>query len=437
MSLVDLIGPSFIFNIFQLKLSSVIIKEKIDFKNGKNIFLFILLIVMLSFSTLVFNNFLRVVFNFLCLLFFYYFIHNKGINVAFIVSFIAFFLFFMSEIIFSSMLYFVSQIWDISIDIEKNTLLYLISNISIGFMAIIIYRIKKIKQIVFTLIKNYEKTKFTKTMLIILMLIFVLVNKNFLLFDFYFDYLLNLFIVALFCLIAYLLLKEKNANASLSKKYDQLFSYLENYEKELNKKSIIIHEFNNQLIAIKGFNDKKNKHLEQYLNSIIKDNQKGGEKFLDDMENLPKGGLKGLIYYKLGYLKDEGINVVTDISSTVRKNAFAKFDPSLYRDILKIVGVLLDNAVEAAKESKEKQISLEIFCTKNDFNIVLSNTFCNNIDLEKIDESKYSTKGKDRGYGLALVKQIVKDNPKLQVKKEIINNFFVSTLTIELKNTSN
>ena len=142
MSLVDLIGPSFIFNIFQLKLSSVIIKEKIDFKNGKNIFLFILLIVMLSFSTLVFNNFLRVVFNFLCLLFFYYFIHNKGINVAFIVSFIAFFLFFMSEIIFSSMLYFVSQIWDISIDIEKNTLIYLISNISIGFMAIIIYRIK-------------------------------------------------------------------------------------------------------------------------------------------------------------------------------------------------------------------------------------------------------------------------------------------------------
>lgn len=433
MSLVDLLFPSFVFNSFQLNLSSTIIGEKINLKKTQHILIIILLIIAISFSTFVFDNVVRGVFNFFCLLVCYYFIYNKTINKAFILAFAVVFLFFISEMLFSLLLYIASQIWNLNIDIQTNLSLLITSNICIGLLTNIIYRIKTIKQILNNLIENCEGTKYTKIILIILMIIFILVNKNFILFGFKLEYILNLFLVVLFCVIAYLLIKEKNLNISMYKKYEYLFNYLEIYEKEINKNRMIIHDFNNQLISIKGFNNKKNKDLDQYLDTIIKDNKKDESKIINDIEKLPKGGLKGLIYYKLGYLKDEGLEVITNISSTVKKNSLANLDANLYKDIIKILGVFLDNAIEAAIESKEKQIVLEIFCTKKEFNFILSNTFSGKIDIKKISDIKYTTKGKNRGYGLALVKKIVSNNSKLTVEKEIINNYYVTKLKINLK----
>ena len=69
MSLVDLLFPSFVFNSFQLNLSSTIIGEKINLKKTQHILIIILLIIAISFSTFVFDNVVRGVLNFFCLLF--------------------------------------------------------------------------------------------------------------------------------------------------------------------------------------------------------------------------------------------------------------------------------------------------------------------------------------------------------------------------------
>ena len=54
------------------------------------------------------------------------------------------------------------------------------------------------------------------------------------------------------------------------------------------------------------------------------------------------------------------------------------------------------------------------------------------IEIDKIYEEGYSTKGKDRGYGLALVKKIVDSNDKFENQIEISKTLFSQILSIEI-----
>lgn len=157
---------------------------------------------------------------------------------------------------------------------------------------------------------------------------------------------------------------------------------------------------------------------------------------IKNMKNLPKGGLKGLIYYKLGYLNEEGIKVILSINENIRKMPYMKIKPDLNKDILKIIGVYLDNAVEAAVESKQKEISLEMFYEKGIFTFILSNTYSGKITIDPLERKYKSHKGKNRGYGLLLVDKIMKNNKNISRHTEVVNNFYIQYLYVDFKNIS-
>ena len=52
------------------------------------------------------------------------------------------------------------------------------------------------------------------------------------------------------------------------------------------------------------------------------------------------------------------------------------------------------------------------------------------IELDKIDEKKYTTKGEGHGYGLSLVKEIVNKSPKLKNIRMINDDVFIQILKI-------
>jgi hypothetical protein len=162
------------------------------------------------------------------------------------------------------------SVFSITIDVD-NLAFSIITNLVIGIGANLIYSIRIIKNFFNKLMTIYEKAEFIKTMLVILFIIVFLINENFFTFFSTKNYGTNLVLIFLFCWIIYFLMREKQINLDLSKKYEQLFNYLNNFEKELSKKSMIIHEFKNQIITIKGFNDGKNNRLDEYLESIIKE----------------------------------------------------------------------------------------------------------------------------------------------------------------------
>ena len=243
-----------------------------------------------------------------------------------------------------------------------------------------------------------------------------------------FEFLINLFVLFLFFLMAILYFKENMKSKEMSDKYNELLSTVDTFEKELITKRKIIHDFKNQLIVINGYADNPEK-LKAYLSEIIKDQRNiPNSKLLLNVEKLPSG-LKGLIYYKFSNL-DSNINVSIDIKNSLKK--YESISPKLNKDCLKILGVFIDNAIEAVKNEKEKYINLEFIKQKEQIIITVRNTCTSRVNIKNLTKNGFTTKGKNHGYGLSLVSDIVRKDEALDIKFECDDDIFSATLVIRL-----
>lgn len=243
-----------------------------------------------------------------------------------------------------------------------------------------------------------------------------------------FEFLINLFVLFLFFLMAILYFKENMKSKEMSDKYNELLSTVDTFEKELITKRKIIHDFKNQLIVINGYADNPEK-LKAYLSEIIKDQRNiPNSKLVLNVEKLPSG-LKGLIYYKFSNL-DSNINVSIDIKNSLKK--YESISPKLNKDCLKILGVFIDNAIEAVKNEKEKYINLEFIKQKEQIIITVRNTCTSRVNIKDLTKNGFTTKGKNHGYGLSLVSDIVRKDDSLDIKFECDDDIFSATLVIRL-----
>lgn len=243
-----------------------------------------------------------------------------------------------------------------------------------------------------------------------------------------FEFLINLFVLFLFFLMAILYFKENMKSKEMSDKYNELLSTVDTFEKELITKRKIIHDFKNQLIVINGYADNPEK-LKAYLSEIIKDQRNiPNSKLLLNVEKLPSG-LKGLIYYKFSNL-DSNINVSIDIKNSLKK--YESISPKLNKDCLKILGVFIDNAIEAVKNEKEKYINLEFIKQKEQIIITVRNTCTSRVNIKDLTKNGFTTKGKNHGYGLSLVSDIVRKDDSLDIKFECDDDIFSATFVIRL-----
>ena len=62
--------------------------------------------------------------------------------------------------------------------------------------------------------------------------------------------------------------------------------------------------------------------------------------------------------------------------------------------------------------------------------MIISNTYENKIDKNKIGKENFSTKGKNRGHGLLLVKRLVEENEIFETKTEFQGNIYIQTIQI-------
>jgi two-component system sensor histidine kinase AgrC len=149
-----------------------------------------------------------------------------------------------------------------------------------------------------------------------------------------------------------------------------------------------------------------------------------------DIKNIPIPGIKGLINYKLLEMKDLNIIVDVYVSDSVASIKNNNLDIKEKNNLYTILGVILDNAIEASLESDDKMVSLQFFKEDDEINIILANTF-KNINLDYLDKKGFSTKGENRGIGLYLVKEIIKHSECIKKETSIINNFFVQKIIIK------
>ena len=224
-----------------------------------------------------------------------------------------------------------------------------------------------------------------------------------------------LIIIILFMVIYY----KNKRNLFLIKKLNE-------YETIINDQGEQNHEYNNQLMILSGYLDNK-KELKKYLYSIIEDHKTGQNYEIRQLSKLDNIGLKRLLYYKINKIKfcpyiSENIN---DILNNISFNT--------YKDITKVFGILIDNAIDASKESDDKDIFLYMTKDDNYLSIKIINSINSDMYLNKIGKNRFTTKGKGHGFGLMLVKDILKRNDRIELVTDYNNTNFSQTVLIDLK----
>lgn len=102
-------------------------------------------------------------------------------------------------------------------------------------------------------------------------------------------------------------------------------------------------------------------------------------------------------------------------------------------ELARIMGILLDNAIEAAIECEEKIIEIQFRKQEHPNKYILSfqNTYSQkDIDTQKIFEKNYTSKEKNSGIGLWEVNQILNKNKNLSLFTNKNPIFFIQQLEI-------
>ena len=425
--------PCFINILIAIYLQSKILDKKIKL-NVKNCIIFIALILFCILNYNFVDSFLRILTNTILLSFYSYLIFKANFYKCFIVSFLEQLLLFISEL-FYMIVFFAFSINLLNLS-QSNFIGSLIVNLMVSFTSILIYNFKGIKLIINQLLSIFEKIN--NIVIYIILFIFVVtlsffLNSNYVSSNSFNKALINTLFIILYSIIMFIFLFEKNKNIIYLKENKILLSNLNEYEKMLDYQRVNNHENKNQLLVIKSMIEKKDKKLMEYINEIIKEKREDNEIVYNKAKRIPSGGLQGLIYQKMLLMQENNIEVNLDINNQVRKIDLENMSPKMNYDICRIVGIIIDNAIEETTKfsKKDREIIISMY-TDDMFIIEVSNRIKDDVDLSKIYDKGYTSKEKGHGYGLSLLKKIVDENEKIMNEVKIVNNIFTQVIKIKM-----
>lgn len=230
--------------------------------------------------------------------------------------------------------------------------------------------------------------------------------------------------------------KEKDRMEQEKQQYDNLLEYSSQIENMYTDLRSFKHDYVNIMSTMSGFFESKDyEGLEEYFNQNIVPT---GKKMstdnyrLNQLKNIQNVAIKGLISSKLIYAHEMGIDTYIDIVESIED--FGINDVDLGR----MMGILLDNAIEATKECDNREIRFNIAKTDSNVCIVIANTYNTQkpISLSQISKKGFSTKGQNRGMGLYNVDMILAKYKNIFKQTKVDNGFFIQKIEVDVKSSN-
>ena len=241
-------------------------------------------------------------------------------------------------------------------------------------------------------------------------------------------YTITLISLAIFVLLYYLYIYEYSNYEKLKENYDILFDCVQRFENWIDDEQQYRHELKNNLSIIRNLTKEK-KAIEK-IDEMLGMNINVEDRYIETLKNVPKGGLKGIIYYKIAIAANENVNFIVDVSEKTTKK-LKQLSKSNLKELCIILGIYIDNALEAASLTTSKNVTFEIYTVNNSLNFVISNTYDKLIPIKKMNKKGYSTKGFEHGRGLYYAHKILKSNKKIKAEQYFKNKFYIQKIIIE------
>ena len=178
------------------------------------------------------------------------------------------------------------------------------------------------------------------------------------------------------------------------------------------------HEYDNQLTAIQSlqFSEESDTDIidlqKQYINEIKKEKMP-----ISLLSSTLNPIITGFLYSKYLEAKENNIQIDYYITDILPEGVSTQ-------EQIEILGILLDNAIDAELDSGNANISVSIIRVNIHIELVINNIFpkIKNSELEKLFDEDVTTKGNGRGIGLSRLKEIAnRRDLQIEVSNIILN----------------
>lgn len=217
---------------------------------------------------------------------------------------------------------------------------------------------------------------------------------------------------------------EKIQTEAKQKAVQDLQDYTNNLETMYNGLRSFKHDYINILLSMSGYieNGDTDELKKFFENKVLptKNLIDQGDYKLNQLSNIGVLEIKSLLSVKMIYAHESGIDVMIDIPYRVEH-----FDIDTI-DLVRILGIFLDNAIEAALETEQPKIGLNIIQNNTSAAIIISNRFRENgLELYKMKKKGFSTKSGHQGIGLSNVQKIISSYDNVLLETTIQADCFV------------
>ena len=230
------------------------------------------------------------------------------------------------------------------------------------------------------------------------------------------------FFISFYSLNKTMKLQITTENLQTAENYNETLSYLYDNVKAFK------HDFDNMVFVLGGFieNNDINK-LAIYYKNLQKDCERVNELSLLNPELINNSGIYNLLISKYKKANDYNVEIHLEYFFDLQKLKMPIYEFS------RILGILLDNAIEAAKESNEKQVNILFRDSQRNHTqiITIENSYSNkDVDTSAIFEKGKTSKPNHTGMGLWEVNQILRRNNNVNLITSKNEIFFKQSIEI-------
>lgn len=235
--------------------------------------------------------------------------------------------------------------------------------------------------------------------------------------------------ILLFQLYAYA--KKEAHEKYTEEKYRLLSLYTKELEMAYGNTKKIKHDYDNILLSLSEYikQHRYEELLAYYQNEILPFTNQNHTVSFDFSElsliHIPE--IKSLLIAKLL----EGNSQNLQIHLEVKNEFFALPVPIL--DFIRVLGIFLDNALEAAQESNEKMLDIAVIQGEKTITFIISNsTLPLPAPIQNLNQKGYSSKGEERGLGLYNATEIINKYPSILWTSKYKEPIFTQIIEIEV-----
>lgn len=313
-------------------------------------------------------------------------------------------------------------------DLSRNYLIMGGFTLLITFLTSLFCKLKFVRKFS-DLIINLSKNNYVNVLVISLIILFIVILSTKLSLEYdYEKFLFNLLLLSVFLFfIVFAFVKNHLAQKEKQEK-ETLLEFISKYEKIIDENRINKHEMLNNLIILRGFEDKNTEEYNKVLDDLIVTYDNNSDACIKNISKLTTG-LKGILYYKINDMRNKNINLNVNISKRV-SSPLEKLPLDEYVILSRIIGIVMDNALEASIKSKEKFVMIEVFEQNDNVIIIIENSYNNKVNVNDLKKKNFSTKGKSRGLGLYIANMLLKKSKHIEMTQHA-EELFITKLTIK------